>query len=175
MAKGKPSANGSKDSSAGPGFEAKLWLAGDSRSEAKSGENDRSKNMDAAVPSGAKGNRGEIRIDGQNIPAQWRRPFGLATRARRLRQQQPKQSNSTTRRLAIVTPALRAALWPTLARSTPTPFATSSTPTSRADYALANPPSRLVVVTSTFKIPLLSQKFPHPSEHTNHKPINHHE
>ena len=50
-----------------------------------------------------------ISIYGQDKRAQRQRPFGLAPRASRvrLRRQQPIQSNSTTRRLAIMNLALR--------------------------------------------------------------------
>jgi hypothetical protein len=59
--------------------------------------------------SAAKGNRGDISIYGQDKWARRQRPFGLATRARRvrLRGQQPKQSNVTIRRLAIMNLAIR--------------------------------------------------------------------
>ena len=59
--------------------------------------------------SAAKGNRGDISIYGQDKWARRQRPFGLARRARRvrLRRQQPKQSNATTHRLAVMNLALR--------------------------------------------------------------------
>jgi hypothetical protein len=64
----RPKSNGSKDSSATIGFEAKLWLTADSRSAAETAEGNRSNNMDAADWSGAtktatgspKGERGGV-------------------------------------------------------------------------------------------------------------------
>ncbi len=55
------------------------------------------------------GKLGDISIYGQDKWARRQRPFGLAPRARRvrLRRQQPKQSNATTRRLAIMNLAIR--------------------------------------------------------------------
>jgi type I restriction enzyme M protein len=55
------------------------------------------------------GKLGDISIYGQDKWARRQRPFGLAPRARRvrLRRQQPKQSNATTRRLAVMNLALR--------------------------------------------------------------------
>jgi type I restriction enzyme M protein len=55
------------------------------------------------------GKLGDISIYGQDKWARRQRPFGLAKRARRvrLRRQQPKQSNATTRRLAIMNLAIR--------------------------------------------------------------------
>jgi type I restriction enzyme M protein len=55
------------------------------------------------------GKLGDISIYGQDKWARRQRPFGLAKRARRvrLRWQQPKQSNATTRRLAVMNLALR--------------------------------------------------------------------
>lgn len=55
------------------------------------------------------GKQGDITIYGQDKWARRQRPFGLATRARRvrLRRQQPKQSNATTRRLASMNLAIR--------------------------------------------------------------------
>ncbi len=55
------------------------------------------------------GKLGDISIYGQDKWARRQRPFGLAKRARRvrLRRQQPKQSNATTRRLAVMNLALR--------------------------------------------------------------------
>lgn len=51
----KAKARGSKaDTTAHLGFGAKLWLAGDSRSAAETAEGNRSNNMDAAEPSGAR-------------------------------------------------------------------------------------------------------------------------
>jgi type I restriction enzyme M protein len=50
----RPKSNGTKDSTATIGFEAKLWLAADSRGEAETAEGNRSNNMDAAEPSGAR-------------------------------------------------------------------------------------------------------------------------
>ncbi len=57
----------------------------------------------------AKHHRGDISVYGQAKWARRKRPFGLAKRARRvrLRRQQPKQSNATTRRLAIMNLAIR--------------------------------------------------------------------
>ena len=51
----------------------------------------------------------QVAIYGQDKWARRQRPFGLATRARRvrLRRQQPKQSNATTRRLAVMNLAIR--------------------------------------------------------------------
>jgi type I restriction enzyme M protein len=59
--------------------------------------------------SAAEGNRGDISIYGQAKWAQRQRPFGLIQRAPtvRLRGQQPKQINATTRRLFIMNLALR--------------------------------------------------------------------
>lgn len=53
----RPESNGSKDSSAHLGFEAKLWLAADSRSAAETAEGNRSNNMDAAEYSRAERDR----------------------------------------------------------------------------------------------------------------------
>jgi type I restriction enzyme M protein len=55
------------------------------------------------------GKLGDISIYGQDKWARRQRPFGLAKRARRvrLRGQQPKQSNATTRRPAVMNLALR--------------------------------------------------------------------
>lgn len=71
------------DSTGNVSFEAKLWLA--------------------AV------RFGKISIDSTDKWARRQRLFGLAKRARRvrLRWQQPKQSNATTRRLAIMNLAIR--------------------------------------------------------------------
>jgi len=62
-----------------------------------------------AILRSLKGHRGDISICGQDKWARRQRPFGLAKRARRvrLRRQQPKQSNATTRRLAIMNLAIR--------------------------------------------------------------------
>ncbi len=137
------------DSTANLGFEAKLWLAADKLRN----------NMDAAEPSGARqtvhstARRGsaanqykhafihESSIYGQDKCARRQRPFGLAKRARRvrLRGQQPKQSNATTRRLAIMNLAIRgieADFGPEHADT----FRRDLHPDLRADYVLANPP-----------------------------------
>ena len=55
------------------------------------------------------GQIGDISIYGQDKRARRQRSFGLAPRARRvrMRRKQPKQSNPTTRRLAIMNLALR--------------------------------------------------------------------
>jgi type I restriction enzyme M protein len=98
---------------------------------------------EATLPSlsAAKGNRANISIYGQDKWARRQRPFGLATRARRVRQrgQQPKQSNATTRRLAVMNLALRgieADFGPEHADT----FRRDLHPDLRADYVLANPP-----------------------------------
>ena len=80
--------SGTSQSSATIGFEAKLWLTADKLRS----------NMDAACS-----------LCDQDKWARRQRPFGLAKRARRLmlRRQQPKQSNATTRRLAIMNLAIR--------------------------------------------------------------------
>jgi type I restriction-modification system DNA methylase subunit len=77
----------SNNSTANFGFEAKLWLAADKLRS----------NMDASC------------LFGQDKPARGKRRFGLANRARRVRLMgnQPKQSNATTRRLAVMNLALR--------------------------------------------------------------------
>ena len=87
------------------------------------------------------GKLGDISIYGQDKWARRQRPFGLATRARRvrLRRQQPKQSNATTRRLAVMNLALRgieADFGPEHADT----FRRDLHPDLRADYVLANPP-----------------------------------
>jgi type I restriction enzyme M protein len=87
------------------------------------------------------GKLGDISIYGQDKWARRQRPFGLATRARRVRQrgQQPKQSNATTRRLAVMNLALRgieADFGPEHADT----FRRDLHPDLRADYVLANPP-----------------------------------
>jgi type I restriction enzyme M protein len=98
---------------------------------------------EATLPSlsAAKGNRANISIYGQDKWARRQRPFGLAKRARRvrLRGQQPKQSNATTRRLAVMNLALRgieADFGPEHADT----FRRDLHPDLRADYVLANPP-----------------------------------
>jgi len=102
-----------------------------------------SSQSEATLPSlsAAKGNRANISIYGQDKWARRQRPFGLATRARRvrLRRQQPKQSNATTRRLAVMKLALRgieADFGPEHADT----FRRDLHPDLRADYILANPP-----------------------------------
>jgi type I restriction enzyme M protein len=87
------------------------------------------------------GKLGDISIYGQDKWARRQRPFGLAKRARRvrLRRQQPKQSNTTTRRLAVINLALRgieADFGPEHADT----FRRDLHPDLRADYVLANPP-----------------------------------
>jgi type I restriction enzyme M protein len=87
------------------------------------------------------GQLGDISIYGQDKWARRQCPFGLAKRARRvrLRRQQPKQSNPTTRRLAIMNLALRgieADFGPENADT----FRRDLHPDLRADYVLANPP-----------------------------------
>ncbi len=87
------------------------------------------------------GKLGDISIYGQDKWARRQRPFGLATRARRVRllRQQPKQSNATTRRLAVMNLALRgieADFGPEHADT----FRRDLHPDLRADYVLANPP-----------------------------------
>ena len=87
------------------------------------------------------GKLGDISIYGQDKWARRQRPFGLAKRARRvrLRRQQPKQSNATTRRLAVMNLALRgieADFGPEHADT----FRRDLHPDLRADYVLANPP-----------------------------------
>ena len=87
------------------------------------------------------GKLGDISIYGQDKWARRQRPFGLAPRARRvrLRRQQPKQSNATTRRLAVMNLALRgieADFGPEHADT----FRRDLHPDLRADYVLANPP-----------------------------------
>ena len=84
---------------------------------------------------------GGVQSRGQDKWARRQRPFGLAPRARRvrLRRQQPKQSNPTTRRLAIMNLALRgieADFGPENADT----FRRDLHPDLRADYVLANPP-----------------------------------
>ncbi len=86
------------------------------------------------------GKLGDISIYGQDKWARRQRPFGLATRARRvrLRRQQSKQSNATTRRLAVMNLALRgieADFGPEHADT----FRRDLHPDLRADYVLANP------------------------------------
>jgi type I restriction enzyme M protein len=73
------------------------------------GQRDSASLQSEATLPGLKGNRGDISIYGQDKWARRQRPFGLAKRARRvrLRGQQPKQSNATTRRLAVMNLALR--------------------------------------------------------------------
>jgi hypothetical protein len=78
---------------------------------------------------------------GQDKPARGKRRFGLANRARRVRLVggQPKQSNPTTRRLAVMNLALRgieADFGPEHADT----FRRDLHPDLRADYVLANPP-----------------------------------
>ncbi len=87
------------------------------------------------------GKLGDISVYGQDKWARRQRPFGLAKRARRvrLRGQQPKQSNATTRRLAIMNLALRgieADFGPEHADT----FRRDLHPDLRVDYVLANPP-----------------------------------
>jgi hypothetical protein len=84
---------------------------------------------------------GGVQSQGQDKWARRQRPFGLAKRARRvrLRRQQPKQSNATTRRLAIMNLAIRcieADFGPEHADT----FRRDLHPDLRADYVLANPP-----------------------------------
>ena len=114
-----------KDSTANLGFEAKLWLAADKLRS----------NMDAAEY------KHIVNRNGQDKTARGKRGFGLANRARRVRLmgKQPKQSNSTTRRLAVMNLALRgieADFGPEHADT----FRRDLHPDLRADYVLANPP-----------------------------------
>jgi len=96
------------------------------------------------------GKLGDISIYGQDSlsaaatdEVKWarrQRPFGLATRARRvrLRRQQPKQSNATTRRLAIMNLAIRG-----IGKEHADTFRNVQHPDPArrdADYVLANPP-----------------------------------
>ncbi len=87
------------------------------------------------------GKLGDISIYGQDRPVRGERRFGLANRARRVRLMgnQPKQSNPTTRRLAVMNLALRgieADFGPEHADT----FRRDLHPDLRADYVLANPP-----------------------------------
>jgi type I restriction enzyme M protein len=105
------------------------------------GQRDSASLQSEATLPGLKGNRGDISIYGQDKWARRQRPFGLAPRARRvrLRRQQPKQSNATTRRLAVMNLALRgieADFGPEHADT----FRRDLHPDLRADYVLANPP-----------------------------------
>jgi type I restriction enzyme M protein len=101
------------NSTANLGFEAKLWLAADKL---------RSRT-------------------GQDKPLRGVSRFGLVNRARRvrLRGKQPQQSNSTTRRLAVMNlalPGIEADFGPEHADT----FRRDLHPDLRADYVLANPP-----------------------------------
>jgi type I restriction enzyme M protein len=84
---------------------------------------------------------GDISIYGQDKWARRQRPFGLAKRARRvrLRGQQPKQSNATTRRLAIMNLAIRG-IEADIGKEHADTFRNVQHPDLRADYVLANPP-----------------------------------
>ena len=87
------------------------------------------------------GKIGDISIYGQDKWARRQRPFGLATRARRvrLRRQQPKQSNATTRRLAIMNLAIRG-IEADIGKEHADTFRRDLHPDLLADYVLANPP-----------------------------------
>ncbi|WP_395718835.1 N-6 DNA methylase [Prosthecobacter sp.] len=87
------------------------------------------------------GKLGDISIYGQDKWARRQRPFGLAKRARRvrLRRQQPKQSNATTRRLAIMNLAIRG-IEADIGKEHADTFRNVQHPDLRADYVLANPP-----------------------------------
>ena len=87
------------------------------------------------------GKLGDISIYGQDKWARRQRPFGLAKRARRvrLRRQQPKQSNATTRRLAIMNLAIRG-IEADIGKEHADTFRSVQHPDLRADYVLANPP-----------------------------------
>jgi type I restriction enzyme M protein len=87
------------------------------------------------------GKLGDISIYGQDKWARRQRSFGLAKRARRvrLRRQQPKQSNATTRRLAIVNLAIRGSE-ADIGKEQADTFRRDLHPDLRADYVLANPP-----------------------------------
>ena len=113
------------NSTANLGFEAKLWLSADKLRS----------NMDAAEYK-----HFSNRID-QDKPVRGKRRFGLVNRARRVRlmRDQPKHSNPTTRRLAVMNLALRgieADFGPEHADT----FRRDLHPDLRADYVLANPP-----------------------------------
>ena len=121
------SARAAKDFYANLGFEAKLWFAADSRSVAETAEGNRSNNMDAAEYSRAERDRlpkaaqradaaasvkhlvlGNISIYGQDKSARRKRRFGLPQGSRRAStRRRARQSNATTRRLAIMNLALR--------------------------------------------------------------------
>jgi len=115
----KPAAK-KQDSTATIGFEAKLWLTADSRSAAETAEGNRSNNMDAAEASGAK-------ID----EVKW------------ARRQQPKQSNATTRRLAIMNLAIPGNE-ADIGKEHADTFRNVQHPDLRADYVLANPPFKMI-------------------------------
>ncbi|MCE9611613.1 MAG: SAM-dependent methyltransferase [Chthoniobacter sp.] len=160
----RPKSNGSSTAgTATIGFEAKLWLTADSRSEAETasrrlpaGRAQRGNLVeshggtamrDSAKPNSeaslrefceAKHHRGDISIYGQDKWARRQRPFGLATRARRvrLRRQQPKQSNATTRRLAIMNLAIRG-IEAAIGKEHAATFRNVQHPDLRADYVLA--------------------------------------
>ena len=87
--------------------------------------------------SAAKGNRASISVYGQGKLTQRQRLFGLAQRARRvrLRGQQPRQSNATTRRLAVANLAIRG-IEADIGKEHTDTFRHDR----RGDYALANPP-----------------------------------
>ena len=87
------------------------------------------------------GKLGDISIHVQDKWARRQRPFGLAKRARRvrLRRKQPKQSNATTRRLAIMNLAIRG-IEADIGKEHADTFRAVQHPDLRADYVLANPP-----------------------------------
>ena len=99
-----------------------------------------SSKSEATLPS-LKGNRGDISIYGQDKWARRQRPFGLVKRARRvrLRRQQPKQSNATTRRLATMSLAIRG-IEADIGKEHADTFRHVQHPDLRADYVIANPP-----------------------------------
>ncbi|PZR74002.1 MAG: hypothetical protein DLM73_09140 [Chthoniobacterales bacterium] len=118
MARSRSSNN---NSAAQIGLEAKPWLAADKLRS----------NTDAAEY------KHVIPICSQDKPTRGKRRVGLANRARRLRLMgnQPKQSNATTRRLAMMNLAIRG-IEADLSEEQADTFRRDL----RADYVLANPP-----------------------------------